>query len=394
MRRLTIPLLILITSFFLTSCLDGIFGGGDDNGDSSGPTGTLAVTTQTSGSDKDSDGYEIILDGGAISKNVGVSETVYFTGLEEGTHRVVLDTSSVLSNCSLDGSRSKEVSVFEDDTTSTSFGLTCREVANNQIAFTSDRDGDREIYLMNADGSNPRQITDNTHYDALPVISNDGTKIAFLSDRGGSGSGEMYIMDVDGSNVQQVTSSPSSPQFYSWSPDDSKIAYTDPRSGNYEIYTIETDGSNRTRLTNDSALDMDPSWSEDGKIAFRSNRSGSQEIHTMDADGSNKQQITTNTGFIPRWSPDGDKIAFTSGRSGNLEIYVMNSDGTGLRQVTDDGDFDSFPTWSADGNSIAFQTDRDGNNEIYKINADGTGSVINLTVNPNSDSAPHWSPVE
>lgn len=394
MRRFTSVLALLVAALFLTSCLDGIFSSGDDDNGESTNTGTLEVTTQTSGSDIDSDGYVIGIEGESATENADPSDTIYFTGLEEGSYQVVLDTSSVSSNCALeDDAASKNVTVVAGDTTSTTYEVACQQIAGNKIVFTSNRDGDYEIFLMNADGSNPQQITDNTTPDNFPVLSNDGTKIAFYSERG-TASGELYIMDVDGSDVQQVTTSPSAPQFYSWSPDDSKIVYSDPRSGNYEIYTIDIDGNNRTRLTNDTSIDIDPDWSPNGRIAFRSDRSGSQEIHTMDADGSDKEQITSDTGFLPRWSPDGSQIAFTSGRSGNMEIYVMNSDGTGLLQVTNHGDFDTFPTWSPDGSSIAFQTDRDGNDEIYRISSDGTGSVVNLTVEMSDDIAPHWSPVE
>ena len=121
------------------------------------------------------------------------------------------------------------------------------------------------------------------------------------------------------------------------SSNESKIAFTSDRDGNYEIYVMNADGSNQTRMTNHYDVDLLPSWSPDGsKIAFTSYRDGNAEIYVMNADGSNQTRMTNNdtTDLNPSWSPDGSKITFSSDRDGNTEIYVMNADGSNQTRMT------------------------------------------------------------
>ena len=128
-----------------------------------------------------------------------------------------------------------------------------------------------------------------------------------------------------------------------------RIAFLSERDGNREIYVMDADGSNQTRLTHNPAFDESPDWSSDGtKIAFLSERDGNGEIYVMDADGSNQTRLTHNPAFdaYPTWSPDGTKIAFDSARDGNQEIYVIDADGGGLKRLTKNPFRDSVPTWS------------------------------------------------
>src|SRR5436309_13595513 len=105
------------------------------------------------------------------------------------------------------------------------------------------------------------------------------------------------------------------------------IAFSSRRDGNYELYTMQPDASNQTRLTRDPAADIDPAWSPDGgRIAFTSDRDGNPEIYVAAADGSGVVQLTQSPGFNvdPTWSPDGRRTAFTSNREGGDDIYAMN----------------------------------------------------------------------
>jgi Tol biopolymer transport system component len=139
-----------------------------------------------------------------------------------------------------------------------------------------------------------------------------------------------------------------------WSPDGTKIAFATNRDGNYEIYTMNPDGTGPTRLTNNTSSDYEPAWSPDGtKIAFATNRDGNDEIYTMNADASNQTRLTNNTAVdaAPAWSPDGTKIAFKSTGDTDpfayrYEIYTMNADGSSQTNLTNNpGADDSVPDW-------------------------------------------------
>ena len=291
-------------------------------------------------------------------------------------------------------------------------------VVEAQIAFVSHRDGNPEIYVMDADGGNPRRLTNNFDNDWDPSWSPDGNRIVFFSNRDGHPdiipgwfTYEIYVMDADGGNPQNLTNSPNDDRNPSWSPDGKRIVFVSDRDGfknddrviTYEIYVMDADGSNPQNLTNDLNDDRNPSWSPDGKrIAFASRREGhfkgafgiTDEIYVMDADGGNQRRLTENrqNDWHPSWSSDGKRIAFASDRKGdlvNFEIYVMDADGGNQRRLTENRVYDWTPSWSPDGERIAFVSKRDGNSEIYVMGANG-GNQQNLTNNPDSDVNPVW----
>ena len=173
----------------------------------------------------------------------------------------------------------------------------------------------------------------------------------------------------------------------------SKIIFTSSRNDNEEIYVMETDGSNQTRLTNNSAADSNPAWSPDGtKIAFHSNRDGNWQIYIMNADGSNQARLT-NSPFSdsnPAWSPDGTKIAFMSDRCGYRAMYVMNANGTNQTYLTICHGTDNYPAWSPDGTRIAFHSAYYGIDEIFVINADGTNRTWLTDDSTLGDRYPAW----
>ena len=264
--------------------------------------------------------------------------------------------------------------------------------AQGRIAFSSFRDGNTEIYVVNADGSGQTNLTNHGADDRGPAWSPDGAKIAFWSDR--AGNTEIYVMNADGSGQTNLTNNPAFDSDPAWSPDGAKIAFASVRDGNWEIHVMNADGSDQTNLTNNTASDSDPAWSPDGaKIAFSSERDGSGEIYVMNADGSGQTNLTNNPAFdaSPAWSPGGAKIAFHSYRDGKYEIYVMNVDGSGQTRITNNGATDIFPAWSPDGARIAFHSYRDFKYEIYVMNADGSGQT-RLTNNDGDDLTPAWSP--
>lgn len=163
------------------------------------------------------------------------------------------------------------------------------------------------------------------------------------------------------------------------SPLSGKIVFYSKRDGNTEIYTMNSDGSNQTRLTFNETSDSSPVWSPNGQqIAFHSKRDGNREVYVMDADGSNQRNLTRHPALdgVPYWSPDGNQIAFCStqngGKNQDLNIFVMVADGSNVKQITR-FEFATNPQWSPDGKQILFEGDIDQGRQIYAIRPDGRG---------------------
>jgi len=241
-----------------------------------------------------------------------------------------------------------------------------------------------QICLMNADGSDRRQITDVEATAFYASISPDGQTIYFSSRR--KGSFDIYSINVNGDGLQRLTRDIGSLYAPELSPNGERIIFTKEGNG---LWLMKADGKNPHALT--TSDDIDPTWSADGSmIAFASSRAGNRQLFVMNADGSNIRQVTNlqNMGGRSSWSPDGTRLAFYAGPFENRNIYIINVDGTDLVQLTDGGD-NLGPSWSPDGNWIAFASFRDGNNEIYVIHPDGTG-LTRLTNSPISDWQPRW----
>lgn len=238
---------------------------------------------------------------------------------------------------------------------------------------------------------------------AFPGWSPDGKKILFHSDRISLRSRvyDVFVMNADGSEVTRLTDHPASDMNAIFSPDGSKIAFVSERDGNPEVYVMNADGSQQKRLTHDPGEDIHPFWSPDGsRIIFNSTRTRKSpqdpevyEIYSMNPDGTGLQQITRD-GVVDTysvWSPDGRKIAFRKIVGENSEVFVMNADGSEQVNLTRDPSFDGWPAWSPDGSRIVFSTNRTGSFQIHMMNADGSG-VVRLVDTDGRCLGPAWSP--
>jgi Tol biopolymer transport system component/pimeloyl-ACP methyl ester carboxylesterase len=263
------------------------------------------------------------------------------------------------------------------------------------IAFSSERDGNPEIYLMNADGSDQRRLTNHPAEDYWPTWSpasaGGGDQIAFASNR--DGNFEIYTMSVDGSNLRRLTFESGHELEPDWSPDGSQIAFVVHLADKSTIHVMDADGGNRRQVTLGSS-DSLPSWSPDGtQIVFVSERDGNPDIYLMDAEGNSQRRLTDNPGAdtYPAWSPDGARISFFSERDGSRELYLMDADGSNPRPLTHDNASVWVSAWSPGGTRLAFGSERDGNREIYLVDSDGT-DLRRLTNNRVPDGIPAWRP--
>lgn len=280
-----------------------------------------------------------------------------------------------------------------------------------KIAFTSEREGSSEIYVVNADGSGLRPLANEITPKFHPAWSPDGTKITFGTSNEDTAS--IYIMNADGSSPIKLIDTteinvydPANTDLRfltgccstTWSPDGSKIIiriihYIGCCAQHGNNYVINANGSNLIHITEYESF-TNPSWSPDSqRIVFEGN-CRDEAFCMMDADGTNLIKfLQKNKAAGPVWSPDGEKIAFSTGWGGHSEIYVINADGSDLTRVSYTvSPWDHNPVWSPNSQKIAFLSHRDGNYEIYSVNADGT-DLVNLTNSPMDDEGGWvWSP--
>jgi TolB protein len=288
---------------------------------------------------------------------------------------------------------------------------------NGKIAYVY-----QDLYAINSDGTGQTKLVDPDTEVRFPAWSPDASKIAFSRNVFPVQNLEIFVANADGTNVVRLTNAGNAPSGTNtnygatWSPDGAKIAFTSSRSGNSDIWVMNADGSNPVNLTANSPLfDFDPAWSPDGtKIAFGSQRDASSttgdvargfDIYTMNPDGSNVTRLTNNQvpDFSPSWSPLGDKLVFArrdiNDQTGaqNSDVYTMNADGTGQTNITNHPSSDFDPSWSPDGTRIAFATYREAfqnsNSEIYMMDADGSFPTRVTNTPGFEEREPDWGTV-
>lgn len=269
-------------------------------------------------------------------------------------------------------------------------------IAESKIYFVSSRTGNKEIWVMDYDGANQKQIT-HLHTIALsPRISPDGHRLAFIAMGRNGWDLRMYSMDLG--RLVSFPSGSGSDLSPAWSPDGNTLAFASSRSGDPEIWTCSSNGYALHRVTAYRGPDVSPVWNPrtGAQIAWISGRTGLPQLYIMDADGTNVQRMTDG-GYAtsPSWSPNGQFLAFAwdrnygPGAPGGQDIYVMDIASHRWIQLTHDIGRNDFPTWSPDGRHIAFQNFQHGSREIWTMLADGTGQHP-LTTDGNN-SMPNWS---
>lgn len=260
------------------------------------------------------------------------------------------------------------------------------------IGFASNRTGNFEIWLMDWDGANQRQITRHNALSILPSWSADNQRMVYTSFFGGSS--EMYIISRRGGGRVRVPTGLGLNTSATFSPISNDIAFVGSVAGNPDIYVIKDDATNLRRLTHDSSIESTPEWSPNGRqISFTSGRSGSPQIYTMDAEGSSVERISFEGDWNDdaTWSPDGSQLAYTSRVNGRFQIRIADPATHQSRILAGEGSNEQ-PAWSPDGKWVAFQSNRSGRWQIYRMRVDGT-DLLQLTFD-GENKDPDWSKKE
>ncbi|MGQ0668009.1 MAG: Tol-Pal system beta propeller repeat protein TolB [Nitrospiraceae bacterium] len=267
-------------------------------------------------------------------------------------------------------------------------------IARTKVAYVSELGSARELFVMDYDGYDPRQLTADGFLNLMPRWSPDRRFLVFTAYRNRNtqdidmielATGKRWtLVSLGGLNITPALS-----------PDGNFLAFASSHEGNSELYRLDTRTKALQRLTVNASGDLSPSWSPSGReLAFTSDRSGGPQIFLMSADGSNVRRLTFEDDYnaAPAWSPRGNWIAYVC-RSPKKEykLCMITPDGQKRVQLTSGPGVDDSPSWSPDGRHLVFSSTAEGKSQIYMINADGK-DLERITFTGTHNSAPAWSP--
>jgi YVTN family beta-propeller protein len=252
------------------------------------------------------------------------------------------------------------------------------------IVFASSRDGDWEIYVMGADGSDARRLTTSPGRDAHPLFMPDGRRIVFQSPRGRSVANQvdLYLMDADGRNPRRFVSAVGFNGVPVPSPDGSRIAFQRspiPGAGgayHWELLLVDSTGEGERQLTANAWSSQVPTWSPDGRrLAFHADPSGRDQLFVLDLESQQVTPLASSAGAdnAPAWSPDGRSIAFISTRDGPRDLYRVDLANGAATRLTHGLDIWGQPSWSPDGRRLLVSAKATGTDQVYVVSADGIG---------------------
>lgn len=282
-----------------------------------------------------------------------------------------------------------------DDIVAAFIGI--RGVASTEIAFVSNRTGNPEVFVMAADGSNPRPATANRSINNFPGWSPDGQAIVytsyrqdnrpmlFLSTRGQGRPGRLLRrLGGDRGEFRGV-----------FSPRGDRLAVVlAAEGGSADLFTVQPDGSGLTRITDDRAIDISPAWSPDGqRLAFVSDRAGSPQIYLSDLNGGPPRRLTFQGSYNthPAWSPDGRWIAYETRVEGQFDIWLIDPEGEVNLPLITHPRSDESPTWAPNSRKLAFSSRRRGRADIYVVDVNGD-NLRRVTGSEGDDTSPSWGP--
>jgi len=267
-----------------------------------------------------------------------------------------------------------------------------RGVFDTKIAYVQAMGKNKEIFVVDFDGSSPLQVTRDQSINLSPAWSTDGSHLAYVSFK--EGGTRVYLINLRGGSSRLLSGQPGLNIAPAWRPGSSQLAVTLTRGGNPDIYLISSTGEILQRLGQGWGINVSPSWSPDGRrLAFVSDESGSPQVYVLDVGSGQKKRITFSGNYntCPAWSPKGDWIAYSGVSGGSHNIFITRPDGGEGRQLTHGEGNNESPSWSPDGRMLAFSSTRQGGASIWVLLVNGTG-VRRLTKTGGGQEMPRWSP--
>jgi TolB protein len=271
-----------------------------------------------------------------------------------------------------------------------------RGTAATEIAFISDRTGDRQLYVMSADGRGQRPATNSTAIKLAPEWVPDGGAILYVAY---DGLQPGFFLTSRSSSIKPGPIlrglMVGLPKYRGrFDPSGKDLAFVSSVDGAAEIFRVKRKGKQAQRLTNDPGIDVSPSWSPDGReIVFVSDRTGAPQLYIMDRDGSNLRRLTYTGSYntSPAWSPDGRWIVYETRVRGQFDIWLIDPSGQINFPIVQHARSDEAPSWSPDGRKIVFSSRRRGRYDLYAIDWNGE-NVLRLTSRTGDNIQSDWGP--
>jgi TolB protein len=270
-----------------------------------------------------------------------------------------------------------------------------KSLVGTRIVFVSDRSGAKEIWVMNFDGTDQRQLTRYGSISTFPSASPDGRTVAFTTYAGGYPAIQLISLDT-GRKLPFYNQRASMNAFVSFSPDSKTVVFSSTAGGGpAQLFASNLDGGNLRRVTHSGAIEVEPKINPKTgtELVDVSGRGGLPQIYSMNLEGADVRRLSAGTGEAtnPSWNPDGEHLAFawTKGfEPGNYNIFVMDAVSQQTTQLTANEGRNENPTWAPDGAHIAYASKRNRQSQIWVMNADGTGKH-SLTSTGNNEN-PVW----
>ncbi|MGH7492798.1 MAG: Tol-Pal system beta propeller repeat protein TolB [bacterium] len=280
------------------------------------------------------------------------------------------------------------VHALADDIVETLTGQ--KGIAQSRIVFTAQLLQGKELFIVDYDGTNQQQLTQNGSLNLTPAWSVDGRTVAFTTYQ--FGLPDLLLADVLSGKPVEHLKLPGLQTAPVWSPDGKRLALVSSHEGNAEIYSMNEGSTKLRRLTFHPLTDTSPSWSPTGReLVFTSDRLGSPQLFIMDAEGGNARRLTTTGEYndSPAWSPRGDKIAYVSRLEGRFQILTIDVTGENVVQLTASGGTNEDPSWSPDGYRLVFSSTREGKSDLYSM--EWNGENVRRMTHRGLCTSPAWS---